>query len=289
MIKSMTGFAHIEFATAGIGGSLEIRSYNNRYFDISITVPSWLSSLEPRIRAFMSERMSHGKVEFLLRARSLEVPVKATADLAAARSVAAALRDIAMAAGIDEPIRLSNLMAVEGVLVFEREIEEEKVWHSIEPSLGRVFADFDRSRIEEGRALERDVMANLARIEQGQLGIRKLVPEIEATLRRQVGERFAEILGEAASESRMLSEVASLLMKYTINEEVVRLGAHLVSFGKILGSQAAPAKKLDFLCQEINREVNTIGSKNMLLPVSEIVVDLKDAIENIREQLRNIE
>lgn len=96
-------------------------------------------------------------------------------------------------------------------------------------------------------------------------------------------------MGDAVDEGRILTETAALLMKYTVNEEVSRLGAHIASFRRILADEDAAAKKLDFLCQEMNREVNTIGSKNILLPIAEVVVELKDALENVREQLRNIE
>jgi uncharacterized protein (TIGR00255 family) len=97
------------------------------------------------------------------------------------------------------------------------------------------------------------------------------------------------VLGDTVDEGRVLAEIAAALMKYTISEELSRLSAHIESFTGILGTLDAPGKKLDFLCQEMNREVNTIGSKSMLLSVSRAVVELKDALENIREQLRNIE
>jgi uncharacterized protein (TIGR00255 family) len=115
------------------------------------------------------------------------------------------------------------------------------------------------------------------------------VPEIEKTVRAQLSARFKEVLGDAADEGRVLSEIASALMKYSINEEISRLSAHIESFSSIVEREASPGKKLDFLCQEMNREVNTIGSKSMLLAVSRSVVELKDSLENIREQLRNVE
>jgi len=289
MIRSMTGYAHADFAEGGILGSLELKSWNNRYLDISVSLPSWLSRLEPRLRDFLSARIVHGKVDLSLRARSLDLPVRAGADLAAARALAAVARQVAEAAGIEEPLKLADILQVEGILNFEREIDEGRVWSLVEPVLGGLFADYDRARLEEGAVLSADILANLCRIESGLDVVRELVPEIERSLKKTVQDRFAEILGEAAGEGRMLAEVASLLMKYTINEEVVRLGAHCLSFRKTLATQEAPGKKLDFLCQEINREVNTIGSKSMLLRASETVVELKDALENIREQLRNVE
>jgi uncharacterized protein (TIGR00255 family) len=115
------------------------------------------------------------------------------------------------------------------------------------------------------------------------------VPEVERTVRANLSSRFREVLGDAVDEGRILTEIASALVKFSINEELSRLAAHIESFSLTLESDPAPGKKLDFLCQEMNREVNTIGSKSMLLAVSRAVVELKDAFENIREQLRNIE
>ncbi len=289
MIRSMTGFGHADFSSSLIQGSLEIKSWNNRYLDVSVSVPAWLSVLEPKIRDFIASRVTHGKVEVGLRLRSLDVPVRASIDLEAARAVSAALRDLAKAAGLAEGPRLSDIVAVEGILGFERELDADKAWAEIAPELEKAFAAYDSSRKVEGSALERDILGSLARIEGGLAAIVGLVPEIEDGLKRQVRSRFEELLGSSIDETRILAEVAGLLMKYTINEEVVRLGAHIASFRRILADQATPAKKLDFLCQEMNREVNTIGSKSTLLPVSEAVVELKDALENIREQLRNIE
>lgn len=289
MIRSMTGFGHKDFSTGLLQGSLEIKSWNNRYLDISVSAPAWLSVLEPKIRDFVAARVTHGKLEIGLRARSLDVPVRASVDAEAARAVSQALRELAQAAGISEGPRLSDIVAVEGILGFERELDAEAAWREVSSVLESAFHSFDDSRIAEGAELERDILESLARIESGRESIAAQAPSLEENLRKQVRERFAELLGSSIDESRVLAEVASLLMKYTINEEIVRLGAHLVSFRRILAEQATPAKKLDFLCQEMNREVNTIGSKSTLLSVSESVVELKDALENIREQLRNIE
>ncbi len=289
MIRSMTGFGHEEFSTGLLQGSLEIKSWNNRYLDISVSAPAWLSVLEPKMRDFTAARVTHGKIEIGLRARSLDVPVRASVDTEAARAVSEALRDLARATGIIEGPRLSDIIAIEGILGFERELDPERAWQEVFPVLESVFSAFDSSRLIEGAALERDIVNSLLRIEKGRESIAALAPSLEEGIKKQVRERFEELVGSAIDESRVLTEVASLLMKYTINEEIVRLGAHLVSFRRILADQATPAKKLDFLCQEMNREVNTIGSKSNMLAVSEAVVELKDALENIREQLRNIE
>ncbi len=289
MARSMTGFSHHDFVTTDIQGSIDLKSYNNRYLDLSVSLPSWLTKFEPRVRELLSAAISHGKAEFWLRARSLGIPVRAAADISAAASVATALREIARAAGISEEISLANLLAVEGMLSFEREVDEESLWALLEPEIVKTIFDFNNSREIEGSAMVADIKAGLTRIEAGLGQISRYVPEIEENLRRVVRERFLEVMGVATDDTRILAEVASLLLKYTINEEVVRLAAHVASFHATLAGTQSPGKKLDFLCQEMNREVNTIGSKSMLLPVSETVIELKDALENIREQLRNIE
>lgn len=289
MIKSMTGFAHRDIAQAGLRGSLELKSYNNRYLDIAVYLPPYLSSLEPRIRSYLSERIVHGKVEASLRLREFDAPVEASADIAAAVAVSGVLKQIAAACEIEAPIGLGSIIGFEGVVAFERRMDEEDIWKRVEAELRPCFADYEASRIKEGAATRADIESQLSRVASGLELVRAKVPEIEATVRSQLRAKFEEVLGDKVDEGRILTEIASALMKYTINEELSRLGAHIDSFRAILDKAEAPGKKLDFLCQEMNREVNTIGSKSMLLAVSQAVVELKDALENIREQLRNIE
>lgn len=285
----MTGFAHREINAAGMRGSLELKSYNNRYLDLSIYLPPYLSRLEPRFREYLAARIAHGKVELWLRIRELDVAVSVSADMAAAKAVSKVLAEIAEACGIQDPPRLGNLLAFDGVVAYERDIDEDKLWARIESELESCFADYEDARIREGEATGLDIESQLLRIASAVASVRSRVPEIERTVRSQLAQRFREVMGDAVDENRVLAETASLLMKYTVNEELARLDAHIASFRRIAAGEAAPGKKLDFLCQEMNREVNTIGSKNILLPVSEAVVELKDALENVREQLRNVE
>jgi len=289
MVKSMTGFAHREIAQPGFRGSLEVKSYNNRYLDLSISLPPYLSRLEPRFRAFLAERIVHGKVEAWLRVREFDAPVEAAADIAAAKAVAAVLGQVSEACGLGTKPGLGDVVGFEGVVAFDRRIDEEELWARILPELEACYSAYDESRLAEGAATQADIASQMARVASGLEVIKSQVPEIERTVRAQLRAKFEEVLGDAVDEGRVLTEIAAALMKYTISEEISRLSAHIASFSKSLGADAAPGKKLDFLCQEMNREINTIGSKSMLLEVSRTVVELKDALENVREQLRNIE
>jgi uncharacterized protein (TIGR00255 family) len=285
----MTGFAHREIEREGLRGSLELKSYNNRYLDLYIYMPPYLSRLEPRIRSFISERIVHGKVEVSLRIREIDAPVSVSADLEAAKSVVAMLRRISDVCALQDAPKLGNILGFEGVVAFERNLDEGALWARLEPELEACFADYDESRLREGRATAADIGTQMARVSAAVSLISSKASEIEATIKKQLIARFEETLGDAVDQGRVLTELASYLMKYTINEELSRLSAHIDSFGRIMETEKAPGKKLDFLCQEMNREVNTIGSKSMMLEVSRAVVELKDALENIREQLRNVE
>jgi uncharacterized protein (TIGR00255 family) len=289
MTKSMTGFAHRDIAQKSLKGSVDLKSYNNRYLDIYVSLPPQLGGLEPRIREYLSSRIVHGKVEFTLRVREIDVPVNASADIAAAKAVAKVLGEISEACGLREGVKLSNILSFEGVVSYGRDLDEGELWSMLEPEIAACFSSYDESRLREGEATRRDIEGQLARVDEGLALVSAQVPEIERTVRGQLKARFAEVMGDSVDENRILAETAALLMKYTVNEEVSRLSAHIASFRRIIRNEEASAKKLDFLCQEMNREVNTIGSKNILLPVAEAVVELKDALENIREQLRNIE
>jgi len=289
MMRSMTGFSHRDFSFEGVSGCMELKSYNNRYLDLYLSLPQQFSRFEPHLRRYLGERMNRGKVELTLKVRRFERPVSVYADLGAAQAVADTLRRISQACGLGEEPKLSQVASFEGVLSFEKEFDEDLLWQLLEKELGVCFAEFDESRLREGAATATDLYKELSRVEAGLAEVLRSVPEIEKNLRSQFETRFAELVPQIRDENRILSEVAVLLVKFGINEETARLGAHLAAFRDIADREEAPAKKLDFLCQEMNREVNTIGSKNMLIPIARAVVEMKDALENLREQLRNVE
>lgn len=289
-MKSMTGYAWREINEGDMTVSVEIKSYNSRFLDLSVNQPYWLSRLENRIREYASKRIQRGKVELSVRIRETSSNLQVTADPDAARAYKGAVAEIASALGLDSSsLPLSLIISQEGVLKSERVLDIETYWAKIEPVLDAAFADFERARDTEGKALAEDIYAMISRIEKSAETITGWVPDMERIFRENIRTRFAEILGNDIDEQRVMQETAALLVKYTINEEIVRLRAHLTSLRKELAENPAPGRKTDFICQEINREVNTIGSKNQIYEVGQAVIDAKDALENIREQMRNIE
>lgn len=288
MFKSMTGFAQKDFAFEGLSGGMQVKSYNNRYLDISVSLPPQISSWEPRIQQRISERLNRGKVEFGIRLKRMDLPVSVHADVSAASAVRDAMALVAAACGMDEKPSLALVSSFEGVLAYERNFDGDALWESASLEIGTLLDEFETSRKREGKATETNIFFELERFENGLALVRRNIAEIEDTLRRQLQARFEELLPKGYDEQRLLQEIAVQLVRFGVNEEVSRLDAHIAAF-RAIGKDEAPAKKLDFLSQEMNREVNTIGSKNMLIPVAHAVVDMKDALENIREQLRNVE
>ncbi len=289
MIRSMTGFASRDVNTDAVKATMTLRSYNNRYLDILVSLPPQLAKLEPGMRDFLSARIARGKVECQIRVRELAAPVVVRADLEAESKIAAVLESIRSTCGLAGTPSVSDVASFPGVVTYEREPDESILHAVVLPELELCFSAYEASRIREGEATRTDILRQTERLRFALGVFTSGTAEVERSLRTQYETRFREIAGGGIDESRMLAELAVLLVKFGINEECCRLSAHLDAFEATLATEDAPGKKLDFVCQEMNREINTIGSKNMLYPLAQAVVDAKDALENIREQLRNIE
>ncbi len=285
----MTGFASGEREKDGYHVTFEFKSYNNRYLDLNVSTPQQYSAFEPRIRALASERVHRGKLDITVRIRETAGDTVISVDRESVAAYAAALREIASIAELGRDITLENLLRFDGVLTVDRKKNVDAAWRVTEELLHEVFARFDTTRRTEGEELSRDLRAQIAVIEAAVLSIEQLHGQIEEGIKRTVRARFVEVLGDRVDEDRMLAEVASLLVKHSINEEIVRLRGHIDAFKAAMTEDGPIGKRFDFICQELNREINTTGSKSVLYGINRHVVDVKEAIENIREQTRNIE
>lgn len=288
-MKSMTGFAYREHRDERHKITITMKSYNNRFLDILVYLPAFLNPLEPKIREFLSKRISRGRVELYLKASELSQAAEITIDPAYVQSYVQALRQLADAAGIRERIKLSHLMRIEGMLKAEQSLDLDAYWLILQPVLESVFQDFDRLRQSEGEATGRDVSELLGKIDEDIAKIEAVAPQLEKKIKNDLRSRFADLLENGVDENRILAETAVLLMKSDIHEELVRSRSHLQTFRQALEESGPMGKKLDFICQELNREFNTIGAKNLLADVDGAIVALKDHVEKIREQLRNVE
>jgi uncharacterized protein (TIGR00255 family) len=228
-------------------------------------------------------------VDVFVRLRELQEDLAVYVDRSALAGYRRALDELRDAAELDDPVRIDHLLAMEGVIKSERSQDRDRYWSIIEPLLDEALDGFVRTRTTEGERLAHDIGAQISRVTDALATVRDHAGEIETAIRKNLQERFSEVVGDAVEESRMLAEVAVQLTRFSINEEIVRLGAHLDAFRAGAAGNGTIGKKLDFLCQEMHREINTIGSKSTVLAISEQVVEAKDALENVREQLRNVE
>jgi uncharacterized protein (TIGR00255 family) len=288
-MKSMTGYGLAERQDERFQISAEFKSYNNRYLDLVLNLPPALGPLESNIRDAVRERVVRGRVECYIRFRDNRENLQISLDSANVLAYKQVLEELRSLGRIAEPVGLQHLLSVEGLVRVDRQRDLELYWQAIEPVLATALDALDQSRQREGAALLTDLLAQLRRIEEQVAVIEAATPRIEVHIRSSLRQRFVEVLGDQIEEQRFLAEIAVQLMRYTVNEELVRLHAHLETARALMTGQAASGKKMDFLCQEMNREINTIGSKNIILEIGNAVIEAKDALENIREQIRNAE
>jgi uncharacterized protein (TIGR00255 family) len=291
-MKSMTGFAYTEKQADGRAVAVEIKSYNSRFLEMFINLSAALSPLEPRIRAIISERCKRGKIDVYIHETRHDAPFYVNVNAEAVRAylgAADAVKSLLPRSARAE-LPLADILNLDGVMEIEKgRVCEEAAWEDIKDVFLETLQKFEAEREREGRHTEQNILSYLAVIEEQRDIIASFLPRVEQTIKDNIKSRFAELAADKVDENRVMAETALLLMKYTIAEEISRLSSHLSEFRAENARNRAAGKKLDFLSQEINREINTIGSKTPLIEASRAVVVMKDALENIREQLRNVE
>ena len=288
-MNSMTGFGYAEGEGAGVHMSAEIKSLNTRYLDMIISLPPSLSVLESRIRESLQGSFVRGRLEVTVRVRDIEEQLSVSVDLKAAAAWKVALEDLSAVLDRDEKVTLDMLIRQEGVLKANRTRDTEAYWNLLEPLMSDSIVQVKLMREREGIELTRDIESQLSSIEASLVKVEKRAPELRREVEETLKKRFLEILGDDTGEQRILLETAAWIAKTDINEEIVRLGAHIGAFREETAAEGTKGKKLDFLAQEMGREINTIGSKSPRADISREVVNMKDALEKVREQLRNVE
>lgn len=286
---SMTGYGQSQYQDDKINCSLEIKSYNNRYLDLVLNIPNYLGALEQDIRDVLSKVIQRGRVEIYLKIREKEEDLTLIIDQGAAMEYYSQLTSLAEQLKLEECPSLSQLLSMEGVVKVDKQRDPEKYRELLRTLLDKALEELQEARVREGLHTKEDIQEQLDHILHFRDRVKELAPQVEAQIHQQLNDKFQQVMGDSVEESRILTEVASYLVRYDINEEISRLSAHLASFKELMDQDISLGKKLDFLCQEMNREINTIGSKSPQVEVHRLVVDAKDSMEKIREQLRNVQ
>jgi len=285
---SMTGFAFGEANAGPIRITAELKSYNNRYLDLILGLPPALASWEPALRDSLASSIARGRVEFNVRLKEAAEGAVVEVNEPLALQYKKALEALKKVTGAKGPVSLALVASQPGVLGAAADHDPAALRAAAEALQVQLLADFQSARAAEGARLEADIRRQLEVISLGRKEIAGRAATMEVVFRENLQRKFHDLAAEA-DENRILAETALLLVRYGINEELVRLESHERTFTELLNDKAPVGKKLDFLCQELGREINTIGSKTTFAEVQQRVVAMKDALENIREQLRNVE
>ena len=293
MIKSMTGFGRSEVVTDERKITIELKSVNHRYLDLSIKMPKKLSFLEGSIRNLMKTYIQRGKVDVYITYEDYTInngTLKYNKELAA--EYIACLKQIQQDFDLDYDIKVSTLSRYPDILTMEEQsVDEEELWSILEPPVREACEKFVQTRTQEGHNLEKDLLEKLDGLDKKVTRIEERSPEVVNAYRTKLEAKVSELLEDTQiNDNRIAAEVILFSDKICNDEETVRLHSHVKNMKKMLTTETEGiGRKLDFMAQEMNREANTILSKSSDMEISDIAIDLKTEIEKIREQIQNIE
>ena len=288
-MKSMTGYGHSIYKSSDYILEVEIKSYNNRYLDISHTINPLLSSYETYVDDEIKKTVSRGHLDVSLKLKTLSMPSELVLDENLLTQYKNSIERISSLTGAALP-DAGFYTTLEGVISNTRTVDQDYYKEGVESATREALAMLDENKKREGEGTKKDLEKLGAKFKASLEIILSKKDEMEEYFKKILLEKYEELLGEKGKDDpRFLSEVAALLVKYSINDECSRLKVHLSEYDKLLESDESVGKKLDFLCQEMNREINTTASKSQMVEINLEVVKMKDALEDIREQARNIE
>ena len=292
MIRSMTGFGRAQQILDGMSISVEIKSVNHRYFDFSSRVPRVYGFLEEKLKSYIQTRVARGKIECFVQIEALEIEdCEVSINHSLASGYIAALKELCERYELRDDITVGSVARNHDIFsVHKSEADEERIWNAVKSVADSALKSFVSMREREGEKLKADILSRCDTILGHVSYIEERSPETVAEYNNKLIERIKSVLEDVqVDEQRILTEAAIYADKVAVAEETVRLRSHISQLRDILESDESVGRKLDFIVQEINREVNTIGSKAQDLNITKIVVDMKSEIEKIREQIQNVE
>lgn len=280
---SMTGFAQAQATFAHAQLDLELKSYNNRYLEFSCPLPACLAHMEQWTRKSIAEKIARGKVFLSIK-------------ISSSQSTSVQINS----QKIKEFIHIQQQLAHHGILsnysfsdlqrygIFESD-QEAFPDELYEQTFTKTLETLQESRAMEGRQLALDITTQLDELKNLVNEIESIVPQIDQHIRDSLRQQFEEVLQEPVGQQRIMEEIASYLIKTNVHEEIVRLQAHIASMNSLLISKGSVGRKIDFFCQELQREATTLCNKTPSVEVQQLAVEMKNTIEKIREQGRNVE
>lgn len=292
MVRSMTGFGRAKGRQGGFEVTVEIKSVNHRYFEFSSRMPGAFVFLEEKVKSYLSQNISRGKVEVSIFVENLNqnaTVIEINREYADA--YIKALGELSREYKLKNDVKVSTVAGnSEMFKVRRQQVEDEVIEAAVMPVLEEACQNFITMRSIEGEHLLNDVVSRTEYILSKVEFIESKSPETVAAYQERITQKIKELIGDSTvDEQRILTEVAIFADKVAVAEETVRLRSHIKQFNSLLESDGPVGRKLDFIVQEMNRETNTIGSKAQDIEIAHTVVDIKSEIEKIREQIQNME
>lgn len=292
MLRSMTGYGRGEATIGGRRIVFEIKSVNHKFFEFNSRITRGYLFLEDKLKAYVQEKISRGKVDVFLQIETLEeTDVQVLVNHSLASAYVKAFQELKDRYQLPDEVTLALLSKYSDMFSVHKAPEnEEAIWEAVRQVADIAIESFLKMREAEGARLKADILEKaediLALVDQ----VEQVTPETVENYRERLRTKIEELLGDNHfDEQRVLTEVAIFADKVAVDEETVRLRSHFQQLKKLVDSQGPVGRKIDFLVQEMNREANTIGSKSVNSKIAYLVVDIKALIEKIREQVQNVE
>ena len=288
----MTGFGKGETKSKSGVFTVEIRTVNHRYFDLSSKIPNSLVLLEDRIKELLNKDIKRGKVNLFLSHRASEKDSGLiTFDKQAIDKYYKILAEVKKRLDIKEEIKLSHILSFTDVIIHEeRGFDIDAMWVFIKEAAVKAVSDCNKMREREGKALYKDFSARITRISNYIDTVSGMAPSVVAEYKSRLDARIKDIVkNKAIDQTRLETELALFAKQCDISEELTRIKSHLEGFRKALEAGKEAGRKLDFILQELNREINTLGAKANDIKITRIVINIKSELEKMREQAQNVE
>ncbi len=290
-MQSMTGFGRGEAAGSGVSVVVEMKSVNNRFLDLQLRVPREYMAFEARIKAILKPMFSRGRLDIFVRRVTQAGNVGIAVDTQLARSYHSSLLQLGEALpGVNNDITLSRLAEMPGVMTtVDHEVDVGGEWGVVEAAVSAAAAHLAEMRTREGKALEDALTELIVDLGDHRQKVEMESEGLNARLRIKLMDRISRLVSDRVDPERLAQEAALLADKADVTEELTRLASHNKQFSMAMERREPIGRRLDFLAQEMNREINTIGSKASEHAVSGLVVEMKSTLERVREQIANVE
>lgn len=292
MLRSMTGYGRAQKILNGRDISVEIRSVNHRYYEYTSRIPRTYSYIDEKLKSLLKSAISRGKVEVSVTINNIDgKDAQIAINKGVAEGYVSALRGISEELGLKDDLALSKLIKIPDIFNIQKTPDdEEQICTDVSEVTSEALGRFVAMRETEGERLKKDILEKADFIIERVSMVEEQSPATVEAYRKKLYKKISEVLEDKnIDEQRIITEAAIFSEKIAVDEETVRLRSHIAQLRDILESEEPVGRKLDFIIQEINREINTIGSKAQDLSITKIVVDMKSEIEKIREQIQNVE